>query len=376
MNPNQNTQQWRYVSFAFLAAGWLVSAYLLLRMVTIGGIHLRLSPAIHAMSLCRACDDALGSSAAMAKGIPLPGVGLIYSAVIGFLLAFGGIWAVRLAFLICAAGMGASILLLSSLLSSEGAACTLCLLVHAANLGLLAALFAMVGRQLPRLVSSKAWALVAVVVIATSALLQAAIVRTDRDSGKLVAEYRTAPLYEIPPDSSDAVLGPANGRVRLVVFSSFQCPWCKTFAPEVHALNERFGDRLTIVFKHFPPGKECNPALKVDVQPRACSAALAAVAANRQNAFWQFHDSLFSDSLQDSEEMLTAAARSAGLNLPQWEEDRRSLATRVKVLSDAKLGMRLGIDGTPAVFLDGRRVKNPTLVVLETLIRKELEMAR
>jgi hypothetical protein len=74
--------------------------------------------------------------------------------------------------------------------------------------------------------------------------------------------------------------------------------------------------------------------------------------------------------------MLTAAARSAGLTLEQWETDRRSPAAQSKVLSDAQLGMHLNIEGTPTVFLDGRRVKNPTLMVLETLIRKELQAAQ
>jgi protein-disulfide isomerase len=160
--------------------------------------------------------------------------------------------------------------------------------------------------------------------------------------------------------------------VRLVVFSSFQCPWCQVFAPSVHYLNERFGDSLTVVFKNYPLGKACNPAMRVDMQPRACAAAWAAEAANLQKAFWRYHDGLFSESLQDSEEMLKATARGAGLDLERWEQDRQSAAVQSKISRDAELGARLGVQGTPTVFLNGRRIKNPTLAVLEVLIKAEM----
>jgi hypothetical protein len=51
------------------------------------------------------------------------------------------------------------------------------------------------------------------------------------------------------------------------------------FTHVTRRLRERFGDRVTIVFKHVPLGKDCNRALERDVQPRACAAAWAAEAA-------------------------------------------------------------------------------------------------
>ena len=109
------------------------------------------------------------------------------------------------------------------------------------------------------------------------------------------------------------------------------------------------------------------------MQPRACAAAWAAQAANLQEGFWRYHDGLFADSQSDSDEMLLATARGGGLDLKRWEDDRQSEAVKLKVTADVLLGMRIGVDGTPSVFLNGRKVKNPTVNVLETLIKDAIE---
>ena len=380
--PIQKLRWWRHLSLGLLACGWLLSAYLLLRMATIGAVALPFKPVVSAYSVGPGCDDALADVTSFVRAFPLPGLGLIYFAVIGVLLAFGSKWATRLAFLVCAGGLGASIFLSAKAFSSGGPVCLPYPIVDGVNLALLTALFMMVSRQPPGedarpspMISSKAWVVMALVTMTATVLLQAAIVRPDRDSKDLIRQYRAEPLFEISRQTSDAVLGPSNGRVRLVVFSSFQCPWCRKLAPTLHYLNGRFGDSLTIVFKHFPLGEVGNPALKTEAQPRAWKMAFAAEAANLQESFWRYHDGLSSSSLQDADEILEATARRAGLDLKRWEEDRQSPAVRLKVVSDVQLGLRLGIVATPTLFLNGRRVKNPNLIVLTTLIREQLKSA-
>jgi len=298
-------------------------------------------------------------------------------------MMFGTPWSTRIAFLVSAAGTGVG-LALSAALFTSGSICLLCLLVHAANLMLCVSLFVQVSKQLapedkrPLFSSSKTWALIALMIATTSGLVGAvlshpALSQQAKDTSKLLADYRSAPVFDIPVDPADATLGRPDGRVRLVVFSSFQCHWCQVFAPSVHYLTEEYGDRLTIVFKNYPLGKTCNPGLASDMQPRSCAAAWAAEAAKRQNAFWRFHDGLFSDSLDDTDELLRAIARGAGVNMEQWEKDRQSPDIRVKITNDVALGARLGVVGTPTVFLNNRRVKNPSLPVLETLIKEEIK---
>src|ERR1039458_8361300 len=107
----RTARRWRIYSFGLLAFGWLTSGYLLLRMATMGFAHLRWDPRISAGSLCTGCDEALANASSWTHGIPLPGIGLVYFAIIGLLLVWGGNWASRPAFLVAAAGAGASLVL-------------------------------------------------------------------------------------------------------------------------------------------------------------------------------------------------------------------------------------------------------------------------
>src|SRR5262249_23963964 len=89
----------RRLCFGLIAFGWLISAYLLLRMVSLGTARLRFRLPISATSMCWGCDDALLSAASFLRGIPLPCLGLVYFAILGLLLVLGGIFATRLALL-------------------------------------------------------------------------------------------------------------------------------------------------------------------------------------------------------------------------------------------------------------------------------------
>lgn len=174
-------------------------------------------------------------------------------------------------------------------------------------------------------------------------------------------EYRSAHRFQIPILRDDPALGSSDAPVQLVVFSSFQCPACRAFAGVAHRLNHQFPDAVQIVFKDYPLGKDCNPNLVREMQPRACAAAFAAEAANRQGDFWHYHDGIFfRSSLLATEPELKRIARSSGLDTPRWESDRRSREIETRVKEDIGLGHLLGINGTPAIFLEGRRV--PPLV--------------
>ncbi len=111
--------------------------------------------------------------------------------------------------------------------------------------------------------------------------------------------------------------------------------------------------------------------MNVDRHPRACEAARAAEAARRQGKFWPFHDGLYASELDASEATLQQIAQEAGLNLKRFEADRRAPTTMAKVKSDIELGSRLGVNGTPTVFLNGRRVKHRSPRALQVLIGQE-----
>ena len=95
-----------------------------------------------------------------------------------------------------------------------------------------------------------------------------------------------------------------------------------------------------------------------------------------QGKFWQYHDALFAPESIDDEKTLVRIARELNLDVDRFETDRRSPAVKNKVWADIGEGNRLGIDATPAVFLQGRRVRDLSSEALAFLIETELARLR
>jgi protein-disulfide isomerase len=194
-----------------------------------------------------------------------------------------------------------------------------------------------------------------------------------RPSAALALYDREAPR-EIPVVAGNPRLGPDAAPARLTVFSDFQCPGCRELAGRLGGLRLRFGDNLQIVFKHYPLSTGCNDALTVDLHPGSCRAALAAVAAARQGRFWQFHDALFATDL--ATESPEDVARRLGLEMDRFRAELRSGAPRESVRADVALGSALGINETPALFLNGRRVHDVRTAALMFLVAMEIVRAK
>ena len=178
---------------------------------------------------------------------------------------------------------------------------------------------------------------------------------------------------EIPTDGDEPRLGPDEAQVQLIVFSSFHCPGCRAFADHMRTLTERYHDKLTIRFKHYPLGTACNTDISVNRHPHSCEAAWAAEAARRQGMFWAFHDALFAASRNARNETLLQIAREIGLDVPQFEAHRHTESTKERVDSDITLGSRLGVDETPTIFVNGRRARQLSRRALQVVIEHELK---
>ncbi len=156
--------------------------------------------------------------------------------------------------------------------------------------------------------------------------------------------------------------------MQLVVFSSFECPACKIFWEYLHqAMTDRFPGRLNVVFKHFPLGKACNSMVDEDKYPHACEAAWAAEAARQEGAFWQFHDAMLQAGFSGPDPV-GRAAQAIGLPAARFDELREDEATRSKVREDIELGNQLGIQGTPTIFINGRRIKHMNLRAIDLVL--------
>lgn len=159
--------------------------------------------------------------------------------------------------------------------------------------------------------------------------------------------------------------GKKDAPVTLVEFSDFQCPYCKGVVPALKQVEEKFGDKVQVVYRQYP---------LVSIHQFAAKAAEASLCANEQGKFWALHDAMFADQTKLSVSDLKQAARSLGLNGKKFDECLDSGRFAEQVQNDQKEGQRYGVNGTPAIFIDGLPVDGGAVPysVLETAIQKEL----
>jgi protein-disulfide isomerase len=144
--------------------------------------------------------------------------------------------------------------------------------------------------------------------------------------------------------------GPANAKVQVVEFSDFQCPYCSRAAGVVHQIKEKYGDKVHFTFRQFP----------LPMHPNARVASEAALAANSQGKFWEFHDRLFKNQNQLDRAGLEEQAKQTGLNMPAFKKSLDEHKFAPVVDSEVKLGEQVQVSGTPSMFVNGARVANPT----------------
>ncbi len=141
--------------------------------------------------------------------------------------------------------------------------------------------------------------------------------------------------------------GNENAPVTIVVFADFQCPHCKMEAPVLRKAVQQFRGQVKLVFKHFP----------LNMHARAEKAAIAAEAAHAQGKFWEMHDLIFDhQEMLEDEDLERYAGQIRGLDVAKWKADYEAEAAKLAVAKDRAIGEALEIQGTPAVFINGREL--------------------
>ena len=139
-------------------------------------------------------------------------------------------------------------------------------------------------------------------------------------------------------------LGAKQAPITIVEFTDFQCPFCKASEATVKEIRTKYGDKVRVVHMDFP----------LSFHSHALDAAKAARCANDQNKFWQFHDSLFANQGKLAPADLKQTAKSLGMNGPEFDACFDKAKHEDEIKKDMAMGEKLGVDGTPAFFIDGR----------------------
>ncbi|MCU0664968.1 MAG: DsbA family protein [Myxococcota bacterium] len=166
-------------------------------------------------------------------------------------------------------------------------------------------------------------------------------------SAAYVGRYASLKGLEIPIDGSP-VRGAAKPVVTVAIFTDFECPFCSQAASAVEEIERRHPEEVAVVYKAFP----------LSIHPMAELAARSGFAAHRQGKFWEMHDTLFSATGTPlSRERIEVMAEGLGIEVEQFNEDLASSAATAAIAADQKLGKSLGVDGTPSIFVNGRKLE-------------------
>lgn len=150
----------------------------------------------------------------------------------------------------------------------------------------------------------------------------------------------------MPVSARDHVQGPADAPVTLVEFGDFECPYCAAAHVIVKKVQQIMDDQLRFVFRHFP---------LTQIHPHAEPAAEASEAAGAQGQFWEMHDLLYENQPLLDPPHLVAYAEELGLEVERFVRELETGIYRERVREDFLSGVRSGVNGTPAFFINGLR---------------------
>jgi protein-disulfide isomerase/uncharacterized membrane protein len=159
--------------------------------------------------------------------------------------------------------------------------------------------------------------------------------------------------------------GPAEAPIGAVSYSDFMCPFCRDLALGLKSYLPNSGNRVKTYYKHFPLDKSCNPGIGRTMHPGACELSLAGICAQDNGRFWEFHDKVFSRTWDKaSREDALGIGVSVGLDRAKLATCMDGAATRGRLAKDIEEGFRVGVESTPTVLVNGRKLKSTSLFLI------------
>jgi len=194
-------------------------------------------------------------------------------------------------------------------------------------------------------------------------------VRSLREQGTVVDRLEPPPVVRVAVATNGApVRGDKRAPVTLVEFSDFHCPFCKRVQPMLTALLDRYPGKVKLVFRDFP---------LVQLHPQAPRAAEAARCAQDQGKFWEYHDVLFVQAPRAGDDDLKQYAADVELDRERFAGCLSENVYREAVQRDIEEATKLGLDGTPAFFINGRLISGAQpLEKFVQIIDEELAFAQ
>ena len=167
--------------------------------------------------------------------------------------------------------------------------------------------------------------------------------------------YDSALTGANPPN----MLGSPTATVTVEEFADYQCPTCGTIHPKLKELTGTYGNKIKFIFRSFP---------LTQIHKNAYDAAVAAEAAGIQGKFWAMQDLLFEnrqewENSNEARKIFEGYAQKLGMDVAKFQNDMLGYQTKSRVDEDMKRGRSLGINGTPTIYINGRKLTQEQMEV-------------
>jgi protein-disulfide isomerase len=183
-----------------------------------------------------------------------------------------------------------------------------------------------------------------------------------------------ANLDKLHTDTQPAFGAPADAApVSLLVFGDFECPYCKEEASTLRQqIPSTFPGKVRVYFMDFP---------LESIHPWSRAAAIAGRCVYKQgeDAFWKYHDWIYEHQTEVTPDnynsKLMEWAGANGVDAVQLGRCVDSKATDAEVTRTQAMGHELGVDGTPTLYLNGRKLMDQLAQwgTLQQLIALEID---
>lgn len=170
------------------------------------------------------------------------------------------------------------------------------------------------------------------------------------------------PTYDIATDDQPAK-GAAAAAVTIVEFTDYECPSCAQQFPVLERIISEMGDRVRVVVRDYPLAQHTH----------AFKAAEAAEAAREQDKYWEYTALLFRNQSALEVANLKQYAASLGLDRARFDAALDSGKFADKVRRDITDGDKVGVSGTPSLFVNGKRVNDRTYEGLKAAIEAAIK---
>lgn len=189
-------------------------------------------------------------------------------------------------------------------------------------------------------------------------------------------EEKTYDMELVRGDGRNRLIGRVGGeatesaellerKVVVVEFSDFQCPACREVEGFVSQLMAKYGDDVSLYYRHFPLEQS---------HPNAKLAAIASEVVAEKGKFWEYKEVLFENQDEwsgekDPAELFASYAVDLEIDREDFLEGLRGERAKGLVEEDLRTAVALGVDATPTFFVDGKKVSS---VELESAIEEAL----